>query len=203
LLSGSGSIKGLVVGNPEGFQEPSAIRVGTASLALKPSSLLADKIIIRSIKVDGPEITYETTLRTSNLDKILANVEEATSRGKKESSRPQEPAQPKKAKPAKKLEVGEVIITGGRVRGSVTGLGGITTPLPDIRLTDLGKGPDGITASELAQKVLAAIKEEAAKVVSGATTDFGKGAAAAAMGAGSNTVRQITDGLLSPFKKKK
>src|SRR5512137_1026009 len=53
LLSGAGSIKGLVVGNPQGFKTPSAINVGAASLALKLSSLLSDKIIIKSIKVQG------------------------------------------------------------------------------------------------------------------------------------------------------
>src|SRR5690349_11115539 len=47
LLSGSGKIKGLVVGNPAGFKTPSAISVGTASLALEPRSLLSDKIVIK------------------------------------------------------------------------------------------------------------------------------------------------------------
>src|SRR5512137_1595591 len=51
LLSGSGAIKGLVVGNPQGFKTPSAITVGTASLTLKPSSLLSEKIVIKSINV--------------------------------------------------------------------------------------------------------------------------------------------------------
>src|ERR1035437_10029823 len=45
LLSGAGTIKGLLVGNPEGFKTPSAIRVGEATLALKPGSLLSDKIV--------------------------------------------------------------------------------------------------------------------------------------------------------------
>ena len=67
LLSGAGTIKGLVVGNPEGFKTPSAISVGEASLALKPGSLLSDKIIIKSIKLQAPEITFETDLRNNNL----------------------------------------------------------------------------------------------------------------------------------------
>ena len=206
ILSGSGSIKGLVVGNPEGFSEPSAIRVGSASLSLKPSSLLSDKIVIKSIKVEAPEITYETTLRTSNLDKILANVKEATGGGETEPAKPEEPAQPQEAKPAKKLEVDEFIITGGKVRGSVTGVGGVTVPLPDIRLTDLGTGPEGITAAELAERVLAAIKTGAAKAVSGSAGDLGKMATSAvknAGGTGSNAVQSITKGIGGLFKKDK
>jgi hypothetical protein len=123
LLSGSGTIKGLVVGNPEGFKTPSAINVGEATLALKPSSLLSDKIIIKSIKVQGLEITFETDLKNNNLSKILANVQEATGGGQKEPAKPREPSQLKETKPAKKLEVDEFIIPGGKVRVSVTGPG--------------------------------------------------------------------------------
>src|SRR5215469_15189147 len=43
LLSGSGKITGLVVGNPDGFKTPHAISIVKAALALKPGSLLADK----------------------------------------------------------------------------------------------------------------------------------------------------------------
>jgi hypothetical protein len=205
LLSGSGSIKDLVVGNPEGFKEPFAISVGSASLSLKPSSLLSDKIVIKSIKVEAPEITYETTLKTSNLGKILSNVQEATGGGQKEPAKPQEPAQTKEAKPAKKLQVDEFIITGGKVLGSLTGVGSITAPLPDIHLTDLGTGPEGITAGELAERVLAAIQAGAAQAASGAAADLGKtatSAAAGAVGAGSNAVESITKGIGGLFKKK-
>ena len=81
-------------GQPRGYKTPSAINVGAASLALKPSSLLSDKIIIKSINVQGPEITFETDLKNNNLSKILANVQEATGGGQKEPAKPQEPSQP-------------------------------------------------------------------------------------------------------------
>src|SRR5262245_36338975 len=44
LFSGAGRIKGLFVGNPEGYKTPSAITVGSTSVALAPGSLLANKI---------------------------------------------------------------------------------------------------------------------------------------------------------------
>ena len=112
LLSGGGAIKGLVVGNPTGFKTPYAINVGEASLALALKSLLSDKIIVKSIKVQGPEITYETNLKDSNLSKIVANMQGAAGGGQKE------PAQPKEGKPAKKLQVDEFIITGGKIHVS-------------------------------------------------------------------------------------
>src|SRR5215468_317578 len=78
LLSGSGKIKGLIVGNPEGFKSPSAIQVGNASLALQPGSVLGDKVIIKSIAVHAPEITFETDLKQNNLSKIVANLQATT-----------------------------------------------------------------------------------------------------------------------------
>ena len=43
LLSGTGKIKGLVVGNPAGYQTPHAIRVNAVTLALMPGSIFSDK----------------------------------------------------------------------------------------------------------------------------------------------------------------
>src|SRR4051812_16768522 len=58
LLSGSGKIKGLSVANPPGFSSSKAIEVGTASLALKPGSVLSSKVLVHSINVEGPEISF-------------------------------------------------------------------------------------------------------------------------------------------------
>jgi hypothetical protein len=174
LLSGSGTIKGLVVGNPEGYKSPSAINVGSATLSLKPGSLLSDKIIINSINVQGPEITYETDLRHNNLSTILANVQEASGGSQTAPAKPQEPAQPGGTKPARKLEVDEFIITGGKLHVSVSSLEGGTAmiPLPDIHLKDLGTGPDGITPAELTKLMLAEIEKAAEQAAPGAVTEI-------------------------------
>lgn len=142
-FSGAGSIKGLVVGNPEGFKTPQAIKLGNASLALDAGSILSDKVVVKSIKVEGPEITYETNLKTSNLGKILENVEQFTGPDTQEEA-------------SKKLQVDDFLITGGKIHVSVTALGGqpITVPLPEVHLTGLGKGPEGITAAELTKLAL-------------------------------------------------
>ena len=207
LLSGSGTIKGLVVGNPQGFKTPSAIKVGTASLSLEPRSLLSDKIVVKSINVQGPEITFETDLKGNNLKKILANVQEATGGGGQEPAKPQEPAQPKEAKPAKKLQVDDFVISGGKVHVAVTALGGqgATIPLPPIHLQDLGTGPEGITPGELAKKVLEAIEKGASQAAAGTVTDIGKGALYMTKdpaNTGSNAVKSVTKGIGDLFKKK-
>ena len=89
LLSGAGTIKGLVVGNPEGYKTPSAISVGEATLALKPGSLLSDKIVIKTIKVQAPEITFETDLKHNNLN--TDSIERAGGYGRREQGNRQTP----------------------------------------------------------------------------------------------------------------
>ena len=206
LLTGGGTIKGLVLGNPSGFKTPYAISVGEASLALTPKSLLSDKIIVKSIKVLGPEITYETNLKDNNLSKIVANMQGVSGGGQKEPTKPTSPAQPKEAKPAKKLEVDEFIVTGGKIHVTVTVLSGgsATVPLPDIHFKDLGTGPDGITPEELAIKVMGAIEQGAVTAAAGAVADIAKGAIYIAKdpkNLGSNAVQSVTKGLGNLLKR--
>lgn len=205
LLTGSGKIKGLLVGNPEGFKSPSAISVGSASLDLQPRSLLSDKVIIKSINISAPEVTFETDLKSVNLKKILANLEAATGGGQKESGKP---AEPKEAEPGKKLEVDDLLITGGKVHVSLTALGGksVTVPLPDIRLTDLGKGPDGITPADLTAKVLRAVLEGSIQAGSVAVGDLAKSAVDLTKDLGKTTTEsteKAVESLGGLLKKKK
>src|SRR3954466_3164787 len=62
VFSGSGELKGFVVGNPEGYKSPSAIQVGSMAVSVQPGSVMSDKIVVHSIKMVAPEITFEGTL---------------------------------------------------------------------------------------------------------------------------------------------
>ena len=203
IFSGAGAIKGLVVGNPEGFQTPSAIRLGSASLAVQPGSILSDKIIVRSIRVEGPEITMEASLKGSNLGKIQDNLKAATG-----GDSPAAAPKTDEKKPGKKLQVDEFLITGGKVHVSFVGLAGksVTVPLPEISLKDLGKGPEGITPTELTSQVLSAVlsgslkaSESAVADLSKQALDLGKDAAKAAVDAAG----KVTKGIGDLFKKSK
>jgi uncharacterized protein involved in outer membrane biogenesis len=204
LLSGSGKLKGLVVGNPDPYKSPHSISVGTAALELKPSSLFADKLIIKSINVEAPEITFEGGLAGNNLKKILANLNESTT-GPGGTNVPN--ATPKEQKKAnKKLEVDEFKITGAKLTANITDLGGktITIPLPTIELSNLGTGPDGITVAELTKKVISEIEKESIKAVSTQAGDLSKAAENFTKGLGTNSgsLTNVTKGLGNLFKKK-
>jgi uncharacterized protein involved in outer membrane biogenesis len=198
VFGGSGTLKGLVIGNPEGYKTPEAIRIGTVDLSLVPGSVLSEKKHIRLIKVEGPEITYETDLKGSNIGKLLDNVGGSAEQDKK--------APTKKEQTSKtKLQVDEFVITGAKVHVNASLLGqstGGTIPLPEIRLTKLGEGPDGITPAELSQKVLKEVLNETTKAVAanaGKLGDTGK-----ALGTGAvDQLKKGAGGIGDLFNKKK
>ena len=165
LLTGSASVKGLVVGNPEGYHTPQAISAGMISVGVNPMSVLSDKIVVRSLHVESPEITFEGGLGGNNLSKSLDNVT-ASARNPQQTSAVSTNA-PAQTKPSKKLEVDDLLITGAKVHVSLTDLGGkeMTLPLPPIHLANLGKNPEGITTTELTRSVLDAIVTATLKVI--------------------------------------
>src|SRR6516162_5746204 len=105
MLAGSAKVKGLVVGNPEGYKAPQAISVGLAAVSVVPSSVLSDKIIVKSVRVEAPEITFEgNPIGANNLKKIEDNVNAAAANFSS-SSTSQTAKGSGPAKPGKKLEV--------------------------------------------------------------------------------------------------
>lgn len=204
-LSGGGEIKGLVIGNPEGFKTPNAVKLGTASLQVKPMSLLGDKIVVQSIKADGAEITFEGSLGSSNLGKIQENVDAyvAALLGPADKEAKTE----KKCAPGKKLQVDEIIISNAKINLSMTILGGksATVPLPDIKLTNLGQGADGITPAEVIKVVVAEVMTKTTTAVTGFLSGAGKALMDGAKnvgGAAADAAKGVTKGIGDLFKKK-
>lgn len=204
LLTGSAKIKGLVIGNPEGYKTPHAIGVGSATVGINPLSVLSDKIVLRSVRVEAPEITFEgSPFGKNNLRQIMDNVNAiAKSSGPTATNAPSQAGK----KPARKYEVDDFLITGAKVHVSLTGMGGkgMTLPLPDIHLADLGKDNDGLTATDLTRRVLDAITTATLKTVGSAVTDIGKSAGKLGKETGKTAgegVNKITKGIGNLFGK--
>jgi len=167
-FSGQGQLTGLVIGNPPGFGSEPALKVGAVKVALKPSSVFSDTILIDHIYVEMPEINLEGNLKGSNLSKILDNIQ---------SSTPSDPGLPGPEKDAsKKMQIQDLRITGGKiiVNMSALGLKTKTASLPEIHLTELGKDSGGITARELSQKVAKLILENVLASAGGIVGDLQK-----------------------------
>jgi hypothetical protein len=92
-FNGSGSLHELYVGNPEGFSDGKAFSCGKVHVQAKILSVFSDTIVIDEIAIEAPEFIYETKLTSSNIGKILDNVNKFAG----------SPAPDEKAGPQKKI----------------------------------------------------------------------------------------------------
>jgi hypothetical protein len=172
LLTGSATVKGLIVGNPQGYSTTQAISVGTIAVKLDPLSVTSAKIVVRSIQVQSPEITFEGGLSSNNLTRIADNVNAVS---KNSAPAPANASTQNASKPAPKIEVDDFLITGAKVHLYLTGLGNKEISLPDIHLTDLGKDSNGLTPAQLTGAVMSAISSDTVSAVTSTVTELGQG----------------------------
>ena len=200
VFSGSGELKNFVIANPEGYKTPSAIQVGSVAVNVQPGSVMSDKVVVHSVKVLQPEITFEGDLSGNNLSKLLDNIKSSSEQDKQATNKKEKSSE-------KKFQVDDFLITGAKVHLSTSLLGGRsgTVSVPEIHLTNLGQGTNGITAAQLAEKVFSVLKEDALKAVTAEIGNLGKGATDLIKGAGTNAVPSVekaTKGIGDLFKKK-
>ena len=157
-FTGDGEIRGLVVGNPDGYTTEHAVRVDRVSLKVDVASLKSDKAIVRDITVENAEINYETGLRGgSNIKAIHEHVKSMVPQSESET----------------KLQIDRLAFSGGTIHFTVKDLPAKLAPpaiaLKPITLTDMGTGPDGVTPGEVIKKVadplFGQIKDAAAGVL--------------------------------------
>ncbi len=197
VFSGSADLKGLFVGNPSGYTTDSAMKVGEVSVSLKPMSVLGDKIIIETINVKSPEITLEGGLKDNNLTKIQSNINGASA-----SSSGGDASAAGGSK--KKIQVADFLVSGAIVRVKSPLLGGkmLSVTLPDIHLTNLGTGSDGLTPAELTDKVMNSLMKEIIPAVTKALSNVGAEAVGLGKGAaqkGADALKNASGGLKGLF----
>ena len=188
LVRGTAVLKGLHVGNPEGYKTDGLLDLGSVSVEIDNSTFLSDTILIKEIAIDGLVLTYEKGLLISNLGALIDQL----SAGKEEQPKEEGEAKEEKApeqKPGKKVVIEKLTISGSKMNFSMTGAaaltggGAIPIPLPTITLTDLGKEKEGVTIVEAIQHVLGAIAGTAGTAIAGSAKLLGQGAEAVGEGA--------------------
>ena len=199
LLTGSAKVTQLSVGNPQGYKSPNAIAAGTIAVGLNPMSLMSDKIVIRSIRLESPEVTFEGGLSGNNLSQIMDNMNSSSKSGGTVSTNvATEP------KSEKKYQVDDLLITGAKAQVILTSpvQRQVNVTLPDIHLTDLGKDGDGITAADLSKRVLSAIVSATLETVTKNAINLDQNAATLKQ-AGQSAATQVLDNLNNLIKIKK
>jgi hypothetical protein len=151
--------------------------------------------VVKSIEVKAPVITLEGGLTGDNLKKIEKNLNDyiGSSSTAPNSSAPSSSS----AQPERKLQVDDLLITDAKLQVNTRLSGGrtIILSIPDIHLTDLGTGPQGITGVEVGQRTLHAVLDAAAEALAKNASGLGQDALGGAKGA----FKKATDTLKGLF----
>jgi hypothetical protein len=202
-LTGGGTLKGLFVGNPEGWSSDKAFYLGEVRGSVQPFSVFGDHIVINEVFIDGPELVYEKKIfGGSNIDALLKQVEANMGGGK--TAPAAEPAKTEE-KPAKQLKFAIKSFRLQNVKVSMgVGAAMVSVPMPPITITDLGVAEGGITPDQIVAAVLRAVianigsaTAEAALKVGAGALDGGKDVGGAVKDAGKGAV----DGVKKLFGK--
>ena len=158
LFKGQLQLKGLHVGNPAGYKTAGLIELDAIAVDFEPASLFRKVVMIREVRIETPDITYERALMDSNLGQLLDQLS---------------PKDVPKKEGGKKVVIQKLIISGARVHPTITALGGYAPvlPLPLISLSNIGgTGADakGATFLEVLRDVLGTLLTAVTDVVSGA-----------------------------------
>jgi hypothetical protein len=167
LLSGAGTINGLILNNPTGYTATPLFALNEITLDINLESLTrvneGNPIVIDAIVIDKPEALVEfNEMGGSNIQVIL----DAINKNIPQSSQSNEKNTNTNSTNSPKIRVKKFVLAGVALRVDLTKLGNTThkKTLPDINLSNIG-GEEGLPANELGgvmiKKALSAIWKEA------------------------------------------
>ena len=172
IWGGTGSLRGLEIGNPAGFETDRALQIGTISFAVDTGTIRSKPIVIREVIIDRPAVTYEHDFSgSSNVEVIRDNIETFSARADTttdgESSSRQGGEQDRGGERGVKIIIEDLHIRGANVSISARGFRGktVTRSLPDIHLTDIGRARGGASPEEAAREIIAALTRQVATLV--------------------------------------
>lgn len=170
-FSGTASISGLTVANPENYKSPYLLSLGGISVKIDIKSLTSDTIIIEDITVDKPVLTYEMlSLTQNNIKQLQSNISKNTAKAEKSeaqaAAKPEKSAEDKAA--AKQVVIKKVTVKAGELKAvaNVPGDKALAdVKLPEIVLTDIGGQKKGESIASSISKILNKILSTASQTV--------------------------------------
>jgi len=149
-LRGKVALEGFALGSPEGFEAPEMFRVGRVSVHASIMSFLSDELVVHEVEIDAPEMTLEVEGTRTNWGALIAQLE------KEEEEAAEAPAE-EAPKAQKKIRVGVIRFTNGKVK--ITGVplaGSEGIPLPSLEVTDFGTADAPAVTRSLYKAILQA-----------------------------------------------
>ena len=154
-LNGSGTIRGLRIENPEGFNSDYAIQIEEVSVNINASSVFGDVVEIESVRFVQPQINYETRITTDNIRALLDNLSSDETTLDLESTASDE-LRGSTTPAARQIIIRELQILDPQLQ-LVTAFATAPIPLPDIELQDIGAKDRSTTVAEALRIVLSAV----------------------------------------------
>ena len=165
LWKGRVTVRGLSIGNPEGFSTNAMFRMGHFFVDVNVASVFHSSrpIRINEIIIDAPVISYETgTIRKSNIDTFLERLQ----------------SDKKSEGPTRKVIISKLSFTNGEIhyRHSLLTVGAsVPIPLPSLYLTDIGEKSGGATVFDVTLEVFKSIGRGIGSAVVGVASSIGSG----------------------------
>ncbi len=188
-LTGKVHIKDLTVGNPEGYHNPYAFKLGEVRVDLNVGTIFSEKIEVRDVYVEGVSVDYELKFGRSNLGEIQKNLERFAPADKDnpDTAHEGENDNPQQAV-IHHLKIENTALTFSNATLKTT----MKMPLPGLELENLGDGkPIGETLNEFFSLIFTSIN----KAVTGAGGVVVDAVGDAVSGIGEaigNTVKKVT-----------
>lgn len=154
-FDGKGTVSGLSVMNPEGFDSAEALSLDLVRVAVDIESLTGSVIVIDEITVDGAKMLVEQKLKGgNNLDALRRNAEQYAG-----SEKPD----PEEAVSEYRIAIKAFNYTGVEVEVRADGIGEQRVSVPDVRLTNIGDASSGLSIGEAISRMLKPIVSAALK----------------------------------------
>ncbi|MGB5704396.1 MAG: AsmA family protein [Polyangiales bacterium] len=179
ILDGQGSLQGLRIGNPRGFKTKYAFRLREVRVHLVPMSIFREKIVIRDIRIDEPNVNFEQKDGTNNLERILRHIQLALGGG----GGGDEEAEGNDAEAIweqlleQKVQIDHFLMKDAAVHASGGVLEGKRLDVPPltIELEGLGTGPEGDSVARVSAKVMRRISSRVSLAVTERMLTLGLG----------------------------
>jgi len=163
--TGEGTIRGLRVGNPQGFPSGDAFALGQITLRVDVRSLTETPIVIPEILIAAPSVNAVVNAQgQTNLDAIRKNAERYTG-GSGGGGSKAEPSASSGGQPTL-LRIEKFTFENGTVTADLTGAGGkkFDAALPAVRLSKLG-GSSGATPGAIGKQVAVVFTKNATNAI--------------------------------------
>ena len=161
IFSGEGGLSDLVIGNPQGYKGAEAFRLGAVNVAVDTASLTTDTIVIKSVDIIAPAVTYEPGGKAgSNLQQLVRNLQQST-----QGSGAKQASTDESSGGETKVIIDRLTIRDGKVAvATPLAKESLSVDLPKIEMTGIGRGQGGVNSADVLKQVIEKVTASASEV---------------------------------------